>query len=80
LSARIPTDRQYRWGTKVSDVSTYRRAASECLEIAAATKDADTRTRLIMLAGKFFDLADHGDSDGLFRTLLDEFNEYQMRK
>lgn len=64
----------------MSEVNAYRRAASECLDIAATTKDADTRTRLVMLAGKFFDLANHGDADGLFRTLLDEFNEYQMRK
>ena len=62
------------------DVNAYRRAASECLDIAAATNDPDTRTRLVMLAGRFFDLATHGDRDAVFRTLLDEFNEYQMRK
>jgi hypothetical protein len=62
------------------DLSAYRLAAAECLEIARAASDKDTRARLVVLAGKFFELANLGADDHAFRVLVDEFNESQMQK
>jgi hypothetical protein len=57
-----------------------RRAAAECLEIANTTTDQDTRTRLTILAGDFLDMANGPRDDSAFRVLIDELNDFQMRK
>ncbi len=68
----------------MQDRDACRRAAAECLEIANTTTDQDTRTRLTVLAGKFldmaFDMANGPGDDSAFRILIDEFNDFQMRK
>jgi hypothetical protein len=65
----------------MQDREAYRQAAAECLEIANSTTEQQTRTRLVVLASKFLDLArgTSGDDSSL-RVLLDEFNDAQMRK
>ena len=64
----------------MQDQKTYRQAAAECLEIASTTTDPHARTRLVVLASKFLDLASKpGEYDPL-RALIDEFNDSQMRK
>jgi hypothetical protein len=64
----------------MQDRDACRRAAAECLEIANTTTDQDTRTRLTVLADKFLDMANGPGDDSAFRVLIDEFNDFQMRK
>lgn len=65
----------------MQDRDAYRQAAAECLEIANSATEQQTRTRLVVLASKFLDLANgpNGD-DSVLGVLLDEFNDAQMRK
>jgi hypothetical protein len=58
----------------------YRKAAGACLEIANSTTDHDTRTKLLVLASNFFDMATSAPDDGVLTVLIDGFNESQMRK
>jgi hypothetical protein len=61
-----------------------REAAASCLDIAQTTTDQDARTRLLILAQKFVELASGAaggaSSDQVLGRLLDEFNDGQMRK
>ena len=57
-----------------------REAAASCLDIAQTTTDLNARTRLLMLARKFMDLAHGSPSDQILAKLLDEFNNAQMLK
>jgi hypothetical protein len=57
-----------------------REAAASCLDIAQTTTDQNAKTRLLMLAQKFMELANGSSSDQVLRTLLDEFNNAQMLK
>jgi hypothetical protein len=57
-----------------------RAAAASCLDIAQTTTDQNTRTRLVMLAQKFIELARGSPSNNVLATLLDEFNDAQMLK
>jgi hypothetical protein len=57
-----------------------REAAASCLDIAQTTTDPNARTRLLILAQKFVELAHGSSSDRVLRTLLDEFNDAQMLK
>jgi hypothetical protein len=58
----------------------FREAAASCLDIANATIDQSTRTRLVTLAQKFMELANGSPSDQVLATLLDQFNDAQMLK
>jgi hypothetical protein len=60
--------------------SELREAAASCLDIAQTTTDPNARTRLLILAQKFVELAHGSSSDRVLRTLLDEFNDAQMLK
>ena len=57
-----------------------REAAASCLEVARNTADQDMRTRLVMLAQKFMELASGSPSNAVLASLLDEFNDAQMLK
>jgi hypothetical protein len=57
-----------------------RQAAASCLDIAQTTADTKARTRLLLLAQKFFELANGSPSDLVLAKLLDEFNDAQMFK
>jgi len=59
----------------------YLQAAAECLDLARATQDRRKRTGLIALAEKWLDLADYSYADdSAFRTALEAFNDWQMKK
>jgi hypothetical protein len=57
-----------------------RAAAAHCLGIAQTTTDHNARTRLLLLAQKFNELAGGSASDVVLAKLLDEFNDAQMLK
>ena len=67
-------------GTQMQDREGYRKAAGACLEIANSTTDHNTRTKLLVLASNFFDMATSAADDGVLAGLIDGFNESQMRK
>ena len=57
-----------------------RAAAASCLDIAQTTTDQGARTRLLMLAQKFMELARGSSSDQILATLLEDFNDAQLLK
>jgi hypothetical protein len=65
---------------QMQDREGYRKAAGACLDIADSTTDRDTRTKLLVLAGNFFDMATSADNGRVLTVLIDGFNESQMRK
>jgi hypothetical protein len=66
---------------QIQDRESYRKAAGACLEIANSTTDHNTRTKLLVLASNFFDMATSAaDDGGVLTGLIDGFNESQMRK
>jgi hypothetical protein len=56
----------------------FRQAASECLRLARTTSDQSTRASLLIMAQKWFDLANGPASRGLFDAAVRVFNEGQM--
>jgi hypothetical protein len=57
-----------------------REAAASCLDLAQTATDQEARTRLLILAQKFDELANGTPSDQVLEKLLDEFNDTQMLK
>jgi hypothetical protein len=58
----------------------FREAAAHCLDIAQTTTDENVKTRLLMLAQKFNELAGRSSDNVVLTKLLDEFNDAQMLK
>ena len=62
------------------DKERYLQAAVECIELARASEDEGTRAGLVALAQKWLDFADYrSDKRSLF-TVLEAFNDWQMKK
>jgi len=62
------------------DQEPYRQAAAQCLELAMRITDLQVRQRMVVLAAKYLDLGSDPAQDSLLQRLIDEFNDYQMRK
>ena len=58
----------------------YLQAAAECLELARATQDERTREGMVALAQKWLDLAYHRSDKSSLLTMLEAFNDWQMKK
>jgi len=56
----------------------FRKAAAECLKLARATSDANTRVSLLAMAQKWFDLSKGSRSQAGLDAALRVFNEGQM--
>jgi hypothetical protein len=56
----------------------FRRAALECLQLARRASDENARTSLLMMAQRWFDLADGPTTQGGLDFAVREFNEGQM--
>jgi hypothetical protein len=56
----------------------FRAAASECLRLARTTSDESTRASLLVMAQKWFDLANGSPRQSVFDAALRAFNEGQM--
>jgi hypothetical protein len=56
----------------------FRRAAQDCLQLARATSDPGTRAALLLMAQKWFDLADGSPGQGRLDAAIGEFNARQM--
>ena len=57
----------------------FRKAALDCLRLAHTTTDHGTRAALLLMAQKWFDLANGPPGQDTFDTALRAFNEEQMR-
>jgi hypothetical protein len=57
----------------------FRKAAVDCLQLARITSDHSTRASLLMMAHKWFDLANGPRSQGRLRRCQRVLNEGQMR-
>jgi hypothetical protein len=57
----------------------FRKAAADCLRLARVTSDAATRASLLVMAQRWFDLANGPGSQAGFDAALRVFNEGQMR-
>jgi hypothetical protein len=53
-----------------------RTAAAECLALSRSTIDPQTRTALLLMAQKLYDMASERPGD--FEVVLQEFNDQQM--
>jgi hypothetical protein len=53
---------------------------AECIELARTTHDTGTRADLLTLAQKWLDVASHRFPPGQLLTLLEEFNEWQLKQ
>jgi hypothetical protein len=56
----------------------FRKAAADCVALARTTTDAMTRTSLLIMAQKWYDLANGPATD--FNAIVQEFNDQQMSK
>jgi hypothetical protein len=56
----------------------FRRAASDCLRLALNTSDKSTRMALLIMAQRWFDLANGLPTERTFNAALRESNEVQM--
>jgi hypothetical protein len=56
----------------------FRKAAADCLKLARATSDANTRVSLLAMAQKWFDLSKGSRSQVGLDAALRVFNEEQM--
>ena len=56
----------------------FRRAASECLRLARTTSDENTRASLLIMAQKWFDLANGSLSQGALDAAVRAFNDWQL--
>jgi hypothetical protein len=56
----------------------FRAMAAACLEIARQTTDSSARTTLLLMAQRWFELADGTFGDDRFNALIDDFNQRQM--
>jgi hypothetical protein len=56
----------------------FRRAALECLQLARRASDENARTSLLMMAQRWFDLANGPTAQGGLDFAVREFNEGQM--
>jgi hypothetical protein len=56
----------------------FRRAALECLQLARRASDENARTTLLMMAQRWFDLANGPTTQGGLDFAVREFNEGQM--
>jgi hypothetical protein len=56
----------------------FRRAAQDCLQLARATSDPGIRASLLLMAQKWFDLADGSPGQGRLDAAIGEFNARQM--
>jgi hypothetical protein len=56
----------------------YRAAASECLRLARMTPDENARTSLLVMAQKWFDLANGPPSQDALDVAVRAFNDWQM--
>jgi len=52
--------------------------AAACLAIARQTTDSTAHTALLLMAQRWFELADEPFGDRRFEALIDEFNQRQM--
>jgi hypothetical protein len=57
----------------------FRKAAADCLRLARVTSDAATRASLLVMAQRWFDLANGPGSQAAFDAAVRVFNEGQMR-
>ena len=58
----------------------FRRAAIESMELARKTTDANARTALLIMAQKWFVLANRSAGDGWLNPVLLEFNDQRMSR
>ena len=56
----------------------FRKAAADCVALARTTNDPTTRTSLLIMAQKWYDLANGPATD--FNAIVQEFNDQQMSK
>jgi hypothetical protein len=56
----------------------FRAMAAACLEIARQTADSAARTTLLLMAQRWFELAEGTFGDDRFNALIDDFNQRQM--
>jgi hypothetical protein len=56
----------------------FRAAASECLRLAHTTSDESARASLLVMAQKWFDLANGSPRQSVFDAAVRAFNEGQM--
>lgn len=56
----------------------FRRAAFECLRLARTTFDENTRASLLIMAQKWFDLANGPPSQGVLDAAVRAFNDWQL--
>jgi hypothetical protein len=56
----------------------YRASASECLRLARMTTDENARTSLLVMAQKWFELANGPPSQDTLDVAVQAFNEWQM--
>jgi hypothetical protein len=56
----------------------FRKAAADCIALARTTSDPTTRTSLLIMAQKWYDLAKGPATD--FNALVQEYNDQQMSK
>jgi hypothetical protein len=52
--------------------------AAACLEIARQTTDLTARTTLLLMAQRWFEMADATFGDRRLNALIDDFNQQQM--
>jgi hypothetical protein len=57
----------------------FRKAAVDCLRLARATSDPSTRASLLLMAQRWFELANGPRSQDDFDAAVRVFNESQMR-
>jgi hypothetical protein len=56
----------------------FRTMAAACLEIARQTTDLTARTTLLLMAQRWFEMADATFGDRRLNALIDDFNQQQM--
>jgi hypothetical protein len=57
----------------------FRRAASDCLYLARTTSDPGTRSALLTMAQRWFELADGPAGQAALDTAVEAFNDGQMK-
>jgi hypothetical protein len=57
----------------------FRKAAVDCLQLARVTSDQGTRASLLLMAQRWFDLANESRSQDNFDAAVRVFNDAQMR-
>jgi hypothetical protein len=62
------------------DEAKFIQAATDCLDLARATKHEQIRAALVALAQQWLDLAQDKSDDGAFLAALEAFSDWQIQK